>query len=681
MLSQRGTLSVLEALEIVRQCLEASRPRPGVSDPPDPWPGNFRLRADGHAELVAGPPAPPEYCPPEEKALACPDTRAGFYRIGLTLYRAVTGKACLPGLTGRPADPQELYLAIQRLPGEFPHFSFGLVHLLQRALAAQPWQRYQSTEEFLADIESVRISLMPRAKPVPRGTPVAMAARPRMPADTLALLLGGALSLALLGFWGLGRHPERAGKPTAAPSVTNAAQSRTSTSALEAPGNGEKNTPPAPVQTALATATVSVSVAQSGGGGPESAETPAPPFTSKVERAWPKASGQILAFFTDLSGPLEDEHARILAHHWAGGIELPASLVQRLRRIHPGFLALHRELALGVWKGPSVLVGDERVPVDAILAESPDLFLGLELTTRRQTWRLANLDSRWGRAWPEQVYPRVLKNDADGVLVDHCHPPPTSAGLLDAPANQPGWWRKHVPQFLEAVSRRLGPGCPVLVHLPDQVEVKDPTLYASAGGVRLANALAADLDSQAWLALVGRALAFSHRGQTLLLDLQVTSNMTPAERVFLVATYLLVQNSRTYVCLSLANPEERLWLPEMDIDLGEPEFRPPARPEGLLHPEWQVYARKFQDGLVLVNPGEARLIALPEPMDRITPEGVGRLSPSGGTTPRKLQHEFVRRITLQYQEAAILAKPRELPPETPEGGIVSPEDSIDLLPE
>jgi len=122
----------------------------------------------------------------------------------------------------------------------------------------------------------------------------------------------------------------------------------------------------------------------------------------------------------------------------------------------------------------------------------------------------------------------------------------------------------------------------------------------------------------------------------------------------MLATYLLVKGSHTYVNL-LSYGQNVQWLPEYSINLGAATDPPPVNVAGLFNPAWSVYARRYRNGLVLVNPSLAPSgeIQLDRTYLSVTPSG-GGIVPADGGAPGQLSYATVNRISLCAHCAAIL---------------------------
>jgi hypothetical protein len=74
----------------------------------------------------------------------------------------------------------------------------------------------------------------------------------------------------------------------------------------------------------------------------------------------------------------------------------------------------------------------------------------------------------------------------------------------------------------------------------------------------------------------------------------------------------------------------------------------------MLHPQWQVYARRYANGLVLVNPTEeTREVDLGATYHAACPQG-GGFVPADGSKPGSLTYRVVQHLTLAPHQGAVL---------------------------
>lgn len=143
-------------------------------------PSNIRITPNGQAMLVdfglvkfldplmkttmGARAVTPGYAPPEQYGQGRTDARSDIYALGATLYKILTG-----------LEPVESVMRIsgERQPPAYqvnPNVSPQLSQVIEKSMALDPADRFQSAMEFRAALEAARLSLNPGAV-VARGAP------------------------------------------------------------------------------------------------------------------------------------------------------------------------------------------------------------------------------------------------------------------------------------------------------------------------------------------------------------------------------------------------------------------------------------------------------------------------------------------------------------------------------
>jgi serine/threonine protein kinase len=167
--------SLIERLEIVRQvCLALGYAHQKGVIHRDIKPANVMVQPDGNIKIVdfgvarlashsghtqAGMVIGTfHYIAPERLLGKSADGRADIWSAGVILYLLLTGKLPFPG-----EDPATLHRVIREAHEPLSNMQFGyppaLEHLLDRALAKDPIDRYETAEEMAADLEAINDDL------------------------------------------------------------------------------------------------------------------------------------------------------------------------------------------------------------------------------------------------------------------------------------------------------------------------------------------------------------------------------------------------------------------------------------------------------------------------------------------------------------------------------------------
>ena len=155
------------------------------------------------------------YMSPEQLAGHPADERSDIFSLGMTLYEIFAGRhpfagptaaATITAIASRPAAP---------LSAAAPDAPAALTPILAKALALDPRERYQSTRDLLADLESAR-----RGDP---AGPVTSAPAVRSPQARSILLVAAAAIALTAAAWFLGSDRGQTGvRPPAPPPKTDA---------------------------------------------------------------------------------------------------------------------------------------------------------------------------------------------------------------------------------------------------------------------------------------------------------------------------------------------------------------------------------------------------------------------------------------------------------------------------
>lgn len=198
LLKRRGTLPIEQVRGWVLQVAEAlvylhSRQPPVIHR--DIKPSNIRITPDGRALLVdfglvkvfdpnlkttlGARAVTPGYAPPEQYGHGKTDVRTDIYALGATLYNLIAGR-----------DPLESVqrMAGIKLPSAYelnPQVPLELIQVIERAMALEPSQRFQSASDFVSALKHSTVpsasssgSWLPKEKVFVRPTETAKVVRP-----------------------------------------------------------------------------------------------------------------------------------------------------------------------------------------------------------------------------------------------------------------------------------------------------------------------------------------------------------------------------------------------------------------------------------------------------------------------------------------------------------------------
>ncbi|HEX8143520.1 MAG TPA: tetratricopeptide repeat protein [Pyrinomonadaceae bacterium] len=176
---------------------------------PDPD-ANTLLATRTHSDIVVGTPL---YLSPEQARSIPVDARSDLFALGALLYECIAGRPAFSGTSIIDIAAQVIHVTPVLPSIVNPRVPKELDRITMKALAKRPEERYQSAEEMLTDLRSVRLSLSDDAQLTPRlsGTDspktsqsalVALSETLREPRLSIFTVLVGVLAVVLLG-WGI----------------------------------------------------------------------------------------------------------------------------------------------------------------------------------------------------------------------------------------------------------------------------------------------------------------------------------------------------------------------------------------------------------------------------------------------------------------------------------------------
>jgi hypothetical protein len=357
-------------------------------------------------------------------------------------------------------------------------------------------------------------------------------------------------------------------------------------------------------------------------------------------------------FSDQLPDNLPPPMVRFAATHYAGAQKLGASETLALKRVNPRFTMIQYRLGLGLGRHTQIRFGDRWVnewPARP-LARWFYSFHG-QRVFQSWGWYLMNPDdASWRAYYVRELRRQIATTRADGVFMDSTSVPNgfgADTFTPKLPAYDPPWevqWTKKIERWLPYVQSHVRK--PVIVNAGSWVTTRDKTRYDAAAGVMI-EGFATGLAPVDWQLELTRALGLVRKDKVVIA--QSYPDLADVDaRTFDLASYLLIKGAHTY--LNFGEGIRVTWFPEYDLDLGA-AVDPPG-----LRQDQGAFVRRFGNGLVVVNPGDATVrYTLPSTMNRVVPVGGGAV-PDDGKLPAgwRLQQTPVSSLTLEPRRAAVL---------------------------
>jgi Hypothetical glycosyl hydrolase family 15 len=396
--------------------------------------------------------------------------------------------------------------------------------------------------------------------------------------------------------------------------------------------------------------------------------------TAASRRPFPDTSTRIAILTDELPDTMSDAQIRFAATHYVGTQKLSPNLSGPIRAVNPAFLVLHYHLAM--WQSaPSVLfiVDGNRWGNDFPAVNAHESWFwhnpqGQRVASTEDGKLLMNVSDPGFRAyWRDSLIAQVRGGDYDGIFLDSASPAllqwearapedprlsGTGARTSTFPELGGKTWIAAWQEWIADLNRALaGQGIPLIPNVGALTTSWDNSDYSLTEGVFCEGFLDPTFATADWEAAVDQTLSLVARNKIVILQNYLGSADNLSKRRYLLANYLLVKGTRTYLAYFASSPFD--WYPEWELDLG-PAQKNAARASDL---KWNgLYRRDFAKGVVLVNPGMTPVrVALDLPLKRVEPQGGGAVG-SGGRATGRLVTTAVTTLTLGPTSAEILLR-------------------------
>jgi len=395
--------------------------------------------------------------------------------------------------------------------------------------------------------------------------------------------------------------------------------------------------------------------------------------TAAIRRPFPDTSTRIAILTDQLPTSMSDAQMRFSATHYVGTQKLSLDLSRPIRKVNPAFLVLHYHLAM--WQSApkvSFIVDGTRWANDFPKVNAHESWFwhnpqGQRVTSTQDGKLLMNVSDPGFRAyWRDSLIAQVRDGDYDGIFLDSASP-----ALLQWEARAPedprllgtgvrtntfpelggtSWiaaWQEWIADLNSALAAK---GIPLIPNVGALTTTWDNSDYSLTEGVFCEGFLDPKFAMADWEAAIDQTLSLVSRNKIVILQNYIGSAGNLSKRRYLLANYLLVKGTRTYLAYFVSRLD---WYPEWELDLG-PAQKTAARASDLL---WNgVYRRDFTKGVVLVNPGTTPVsVSFDQPLNRVEPQGGGAVA-SDGTVTGRLTTTTVTTLTLGPASAEILLR-------------------------
>ena len=393
---------------------------------------------------------------------------------------------------------------------------------------------------------------------------------------------------------------------------------------------------------------------------------------SGERRSFPDTSNGIFVFNDQLAGYMTEAQYQFAATHYVGCQKMTRSDTRRLRGYNPNFIVLHYRLGIGM----GYQVGGSWIEIiegDSWVREWPDTqqdswFFPYGGATRvlkaDEGWYLMDISSStWRSYWSAEVLRQLESNENDGLFADVFIVPNYLGNSLfdpDLPAIDAAFetdWSSRLHAFTDYMKAQFAGRYYFMPNIGALINSRDITDYTNIDGAMIENFCAWGegdyFDLSDWQLHMNRILALVNLDKVIMAQpyLENASNIT--SRLFYLASYLLIKGSHTYINIDMGYEPE--YFPEYDIDLGLATESAGSDIANLYVDAWQVYRRRFENGMVLVNPsGTSRTVDLGGTYYQATPAGGGLIPADADISSWRVDYSAVTSVILEPYSGAVL---------------------------
>ncbi len=360
------------------------------------------------------------------------------------------------------------------------------------------------------------------------------------------------------------------------------------------------------------------------------------------------SSDKTQVFVDQLPGNMTPAQTEFAATHYVGSQKMLAAQAKELRKYNKNFIVNNYGLATKhTGYGTKWITNDEWGNDWKTLQVHPNLremfyhtYDGMvpihRLLPNGIREYIANLDKPyWQEYWAERVIAEAHACDADGVFADSCHPPTgIPAHLADSPLGAAPYrdYIRGLEKWFDYVYLRLQEAG--LYFIPNVGRLTtgwdNTTGYYTELDGFMVEGFGYRGNLTDWRMQAVRTLRALRNGKIYIAQQPVALSQLE-ERMWFICNFLLLKTTTSYVNLC-PDHTQLSWLPEYNLELGPPRVAVPLLFD--IHPG--IYARQYERGIVLVNPGSTRLIVDTISLTALLDcKGLCKVSFSGGGPIRK----------------------------------------------
>jgi hypothetical protein len=396
------------------------------------------------------------------------------------------------------------------------------------------------------------------------------------------------------------------------------------------------------------------------------------------QRQFPTSWDHVQVFVDQLDGGPTTAQKQFAASHYAGTQKQTSNLIDAIRAYNPNFIMLQYRLGSRESGEQVPFIHNDSWSSDwATINAHQDWFVHDSQNNR--VYQLyggniheyvmdisgtinGNTTNGWKEYWSTQVQADVIASHGDGVFADSTHLPyAVPSDLWDSPIGSPphtAYIDDMNAFYAYTYQRFIAANQYFIPNISGLTTTLDTTTgyYTNVHGAMVEGA-GTKASNGDWKLQQNRTLNLI-RNDKIYIAQNIPNENNIADRVWQLANFLLLRHHKSF--LNINGSEGQLsWYPEYDLMIGEPlDKSVPASIDGRRDASG-IYFRRYEKGLVLVNPTNAILsfqLGASDPHLLATPFGGGGILPDG-TVAHAMGWNYDLQgssITLQPWTAAIL---------------------------
>ena len=424
--------------------------------------------------------------------------------------------------------------------------------------------------------------------------------------------------------------------------------------------------------------------------------TPAVLADFSPQRTFPSSWDRVQVFADQLPS-LSDAQAAFAASHYAGTQKQTTGLIDHIRQYNPNFLMLQYRLGTRDSGQTVVFIHNNTWSSDwSAIDPHEDWFVHDSQGSRvyMQYGSVneyvmdaaglinGNATNGWKQFWAGATLADITASHGDGVFADSSHLPYNiPSEFYDSHLGNPphtnyiddleAWYAYEYQQYT-AANRYFIPNVGNLTTTVDTTQ----GYYTNVHGA-MVEGFATKLSNYDWKQQANRTLQLIRNGKIYIAQNGVNGVGDIAGRNWLLANFLLLRHDRSFLNIEGAGSEIK-WLPEYDLQVGAPLDRAAPASIDALRDASGIYERRYEQGLVLVNPtGSALTLTLSAtgPHTLATPYGGGDIRSDGTwSSPGGFTHRWLGSSVTLAAWSGIVLTSDWLPGDANGDGIVDQAD-------